>query len=129
MAALYIFSLKWSANIVHLAHYLHSASGCPISIKSVTHQQAKWSVATLPVSGLTFIICFCKIFICFYNGLHVLLLDSLLVITYLCNKLLLVIAHLCNTTTMIILLLKREDTEKLCNHHTPINKLKVIKVK
>ena len=48
---------------------------------------------------------------------------------YFISRLLLDITHLCNKITMITLILIRKDTEKLCNHHIPINKLKLIKAK
>ena len=37
------------------------------------------------------------------------------------------ITHLCNRSTMITIILIKEDTEKLCIHHMPINKLNLIK--
>ena len=42
--------------ITHLAQYLHSASGCPPSMKPVTHQQAGWHVITLSVQAIHYII-------------------------------------------------------------------------
>ena len=36
--AFYVFLLKWSVIIVHLARYLHSASGCRSPIISVIHK-------------------------------------------------------------------------------------------
>ena len=54
--AMYVFSLKLSAIIVHLAQYFHSASGCPTSMKSATHQQAGWCDIIHPVQAIHYII-------------------------------------------------------------------------
>ena len=52
------FFLKLSAIIVRLAKYFHSAwtLGCPTSMKSVTHQQARWFVIALPVQAIHYTI-------------------------------------------------------------------------
>ena len=46
---------------------------------------------------------------------------------YFISRLLLDISHLCNRSNMTTLILIREDTEKICNHHIKINKWKQIK--
>ena len=54
--AVYVFSLKLSVAIVHLAQYFYIASACLTSMKSVTHQQTRWFVITLPVRAIHYII-------------------------------------------------------------------------
>ena len=99
--ALYVFS--WNVITVLLAQSLPIASGCPISWKSVTHNQAEWSVITFPVQAIHCIIWYT------WHSIWRLSFSYVKIITQ-------DITQLCDMSTIIALLLMREDTEKKCNY-------------
>ena len=66
-----------------------------------------YSLHRLDVSKM-FLICFIQIF------------------NYLISGLILVIAKVSDGSTITIVVFMREDTEKLCTHHTQINNVKLI---
>ena len=100
---MYVFTLKWNAVIVHLSQCLHSASDCPTSIKSVTHEQGEWSVIALTVKAHTL---YNLIYLAFYLKIYL----DVYIIDYMCLKeipyyflsvFMLVITQLCNRSTII----------------------------
>ena len=91
---------------------------------SYLYYQSHMSKQFLPVQFRPYIseLDFVRLYRCFYNALHVLVLITYYVI----SGLLLDITHLCNRSTIMLLI--REDLEILCNHYSPINKLKLLKL-